>query len=284
MADAALAQRLAEAAKSAPPFDAHDRLPEHAQHDVHRHLRRAGGAAVDKLERALRRALERDPHAAVVRGLPPDESCCLLVGLSWSLGVCLGTTGEPHHHAVRRVQPASESRASSALRLQEALHTDGTNWPMPNDFTLLHCIRADGGGGGRSRVLSATALACAVEAQLGSAVLNVARELPLPWAVAAELGGGVHWRAPLGEGVRWLRYTIDMGAELVSERPVHDVLRLVDALEGVIDETTPAEFALEPGDTLVIDNRRCLHGRSPIESRKSERLLLRTKVRRVDRR
>jgi alpha-ketoglutarate-dependent taurine dioxygenase len=282
MADAALAQRLAEAVASAPPFDADDRPPEHAQHDVHRHLRRAGGAAIDKLESTLRLAVEHDPHAAVVRGLAPDESCCLLVGLSWSLGVCLGTTGEPHHHSVRVVEPASESRTSSALRLQEALHTDGTNWPTPNDFTLLQCIRADGGGGGRSRILSATALASAVEAQLGPAALRAAQETPLPWAVADELGGGVCWRAPLGEGVRWLRYTIDMGAELVPQPPAREVLRLVDSLEGVIAETTQAEFALEPGDTLVIDNRRCLHGRSPIESRESERLLLRTKVRRVD--
>jgi alpha-ketoglutarate-dependent taurine dioxygenase len=282
MAGAALAQRLTEAVASAPRFDADDRPPEHAQHAVHRHLRRAGGTAVDKLESALKLAVERDPHAAVVRGLAPDESCCLLVGLSWSLGVCLGTTGEPHHHPVRGVEAASESRASSALRLQEVLHTDGTNWPTPNDFTLLHCIRADGGGGGRSRILSAKALVSAVEAQLGPAALRAAREMRVPWAVAAELGGGVCWRAPLGGGVRWLRYTIDVGAELVRQRQAREVLRLVDALDGVIAETTPAEFALEPGDTLVIDNRRCLHGRSSIESRKSERLLLRTKVRRTD--
>jgi alpha-ketoglutarate-dependent taurine dioxygenase len=74
-----------------------------------------------------------------------------------------------------------------------------------------------------------------------------------------------------------------MGAELLAQRPAREVLRLVDALDQVISETTPAEFQLEPGDTLVVDNRRCLHGRSPIESCESERLLLRTKVRRVRR-
>lgn len=166
--------------------------------------------------------------------------------------------------------------------LNERLHTDGTNWPEPNDLTCLLCVRPDSDGGGRSRLLSIEAIADLVESQRASVRRAVQAELP--WAVAEELGGGVVAASVLSaDGARWLRFTIGEAVRRLADEgsvPPGQTLVALGVFEAAL-ETAPGvlEFDLFPGDLLLVDNTQCLHARTAVPNpRASDRLLLRTKV------
>lgn len=166
--------------------------------------------------------------------------------------------------------------------LNERLHTDGTDWPEPNDLTCLFCVRADSDGGGRSRLLPVEAIASLVDGQ--PAAVRRAVRAELPWAVAEELGGGVVAAPVLSAGgVRWLRFTIGEAVRRLTDEgsvPARATLAALGVFEAAL-ETAPGvlEFGLLPGDLLLVHNTQCLHARTAVSNpRASDRLLLRTKV------
>ncbi len=221
------------------------------------------------------------PHAVVVRGLPLERAAHTLLALS----CCLGEVVEPYRQTwsrlVRRIAPTTD-RSGAAGVLNERLHTDGTDWPEPNGLTCLLCVRADSNGGGRSRLLPIEAIAELV-ATRPAAVRSVATA-ELPWAVADELGGGVVHAPVFSDGaVRWLRFTIEQAlqcAPLAGSTLPADVIDALRSFESAL-EAAPGgfEFALRPGDLLLVNNVKCLHARTAVSNpQQSDRLLLRTKV------
>ncbi|MQB01871.1 MAG: hypothetical protein GEU78_16590 [Actinobacteria bacterium] len=155
----------------------------------------------------VQRRLADAPHAVVVRGLSLEQPAHTLVALS----CCFGEVVEPYRqtwsHLVRRIVPQTD-RSGAAGVLNERLHTDGTDWPEPNDLTCLLCVSADSNGGGRSHLLPIEAIADLVATR--PAVVQAAVAAELPWAVAEELGGGVvHAPVLSDDAVRWLRFTIE---------------------------------------------------------------------------
>jgi hypothetical protein len=276
------APAVAEAAERLPPHEDHELRSETVQDILREALRSVGGDAVDALVEAIHERLDRPPHFAVVTGLCAARMDLLLVALSRFLGVCVEPYRESWSRLVRHIEARRERLIHRGRPLNEFLHTDGTDWPTPNDYTCLLCVRQDQRGAGESLLIDAGEMARELECRDGGAsTVQVLRTEPLPWKIADSLGGGVVWEPALSErGLRWLRYTVDLALAEPDVSLEPRVIAALDATGAAIDVSERIyRVGLAPGDLLVVDNRRCLHGRTPIvHSESSHRLLLRTKV------
>jgi hypothetical protein len=224
--------------------------------------------------------LDEPPHYVVLRNMPieryPNAAFVALVG---TLGDLVQPYAQDWARMIYSIRPQTDRVVPGAGVLNEYLHTDGTHWPKPNDFTCLLCIAPDQHGGGRSRLLSVEEL-CAELKRSTPQTLDLLASCDVPWAIDDALGGGTSWDSVLGVGsVRWLRRTIDVargaGAQIQTE-----VTEALDALSAVLAAGVGStEIALDAGDLLIIDNRRCLHARTVIPCvEESERMVSRIKV------
>lgn len=249
-------------------------------------VRDAAGSAFDDLVEDVAKQLADPPWFLIVRGLPASRATPLLVAVSATLGVLTEPFRQPWSRVVRHIVP-SKDRAVDGRVLNEFLHTDGTDWPRPNDYTCLFCVRPDQSQDGESRLLDvATLLEEATAGPNGSVVERLAAQA-LPWRIADELGGGVHWEPAINAvtpHIRWHRYTAALShdeglAPLPAER-LDDMAafeRLVEDCKGTV------RTRLQAGDLMLIDNGRCLHARTPIRNAAvSTRELRRTKVMRKE--
>jgi hypothetical protein len=273
---------VAEAAERLPPHEDHELRSATVQHILRDALRSVGGDIVDALVGAIHKRLERPPHFAVVTGLSVARADLLLVALSRFLGVCVEPYRESWSRLVRHIEARCERLVHRGRTLNEFLHTDGTDWPTPNDYTCLLCVRQDQRGVGESLLIDAEDLIDEIEWRaVGASAVQVLRTEPLPWKIADSLGGGVLWEPALSErGLRWLRYTVDLALAEPDVSLEPRVIAALDATDAAIEASSRIyRVGLAPGDLLVVDNHRCLHGRTPImHSESSQRLLLRTKV------
>lgn len=220
---------------------------------------------------AIEERLARSPRFAIVRGLPVAATALLI-----AISARLGTLVDPYCRSTRprEIRPATD-REHDGRALNTLLHTDSTDWPVPNDLTCLWCVRPDPEGGGRSLLLTADDFVAHVEGTAGAEAAALL-STPLPWRIASELGGGVY-HAPIATGgeVRWMRYTVE------PTKLPPDAVALLAQIERVIERAAGViDVMLDAGDLLVIDNRHALHGRTPAAPA-SSRLLLRTKLRRA---
>jgi alpha-ketoglutarate-dependent taurine dioxygenase len=263
-------------------------LDEEALHDpryqeiVLEGVRDAVGSGFDETLEAAAKLLAERPWFVVVRGMPPARATLILVAIGSMLGELVEPYRQPWSRVVRHIVPGRD-RAVDGRVLNEYLHTDGTDWVQPNDYTCLFCVRPDQSDDGESRLLDAlTLLNEAAESPDRDLVSRLATAA-LPWRVADELGGGVHWQPAIDlaePSVRWLRYTVDLSlAEGLASLPkqtrddVHAFERLVESCRGAV------RTRLQAGDVLLVDNRRSLHARTAIaDPAQSDRELLRVKV------
>lgn len=243
------------------------------------------GLALEALLEDLRARLVAAPHFALVRGLGVASPGLALVAISAGLGTCVEPYRESWSRLVRRIEARRERLAYGGRSLNEFAHTDGTDWSVPNDYTCLLCVRPDAGQGGSSVLIGVDEVVAELTRAHGADVVETLRMRQVPWKLADSLGGGTAMAPPLGEGrLRWLRYTIEAGVEALGTPLEDDVAVALDALEDTVEGSVrPFVFDLRPGDLLVVDNRRCLHARTPIpDHERSGRLLPRTKVMRED--
>jgi hypothetical protein len=129
------------------------------------------------------------------------------------------------------------------------VHTDGTDWPEPNDYTCLLCAQPDASDGGASRLVSREGLVERVASTIGPEVIDLLRSVPVPSTIAPELGGGTCWRPVLDEQqVRWLLYTVDDDAFVAARGPeAEDVLGVLGEVERVVDSAETLDFAMQVG-------------------------------------
>lgn len=225
--------------------------------------------------------LARAPFCALVRGISFDSRGTLFVAITSSFGDLVETYGRAAFAPIRRISPATDRREYGHGTLNEQLHTDSTDWPSPNNYTCLLCVRPDQNGGGQTRLLDRDELLQQLVARHGPSVLETLRRDPAPWRLADELGGGVTWHPILSEqGVRYMRYTIDSAAETNAARLSPELSSALEAME----QTTRAPegvmgLALEADDLLLVNNKLCLHARTEVPfPERSSRLVLRVKV------
>lgn len=148
-------------------------------------------------------------------------------------------------------------------RREFPLHTDLAHWLLPPRYLLLRCVV--GAEGVATKLLDGRAIAASV----GQSVLRRALVRPRrPTAGCRTLLRLLDSRSDNGEFLRWDRLF------LVPAAPSGVV-----AFELMLNhihcaETTNVTLAM-PGDTLLIDNWRMLHGRSPVADEHN--------IRRIDR-
>ncbi|GAA4140898.1 TauD/TfdA family dioxygenase [Actinomadura keratinilytica] len=275
---ASQARSLAAAAPGLDVAESVLRDREHQRRTVAR-MSELAGAAFDDLVAETHRRI-RHSGFLLLRGLSPERGRELLISISSTFGELVEPYRQPWSKVVRHIQPRTD-RVVDGHVLNEHLHTDGTDWNGPNDYTCLFCVRPDQNGEGRSHLLTLKALLDTPAGRLRRLTEQITG-LRLPWRIADELGGGVHWAPAITEGgqeIRWLRYSV---SEAVAEGAELDPAteKLLAEFEADLEECPAVvDTVLEPGDLLIIDNKHCLHARTAISDlATSDRELLRTKV------
>ncbi|WP_083898126.1 TauD/TfdA family dioxygenase [Nocardia vinacea] len=167
------------------------------------------------------------------------------------------------------IQSASESSLHSENWVKFDLHTDSTGYPRPHSVIVMGCLKAARDGGESILLL--------VDSIISSLPADTRRLLQVPlfeFVPAVGWSGhrlittvlserGEHWR------IRWRR---DVMSAL--SRRAEDALL---AMGAAIDATSPKRIKLQTNDVLIVDNRRCLHGRAAF-GESSDRHLRRIKM------
>ena len=279
----ALARDLRKAVDCLPLYDNRAFYATGLQSLVRDRTREACPDGFDWLVAQIGERLARRPYCAVVRGLRFDEGNRLFVGLNRAFGELVAPPYEPPRaQLVHYIQPATDIPSARGGSETERLHTDTADWETPVELISMVCIRADPGGGGRSRVLEVDSVREEVRSRLGIEALKRLETEPLPWQLASYCGGGVKWRTVLTESsMCWRRYTINRALESGSAELSDEVLTSLDAFEAVISLTPRTlDFLMIEGDLLFSDNRRTIHARTPIASgNASNRLMIRSWIR-----
>lgn len=239
--------------------------------------RRAISALGESWQSVLRQILDRltvPPYAAVIRSEPDGGTAAGgAAALLAAIGASVGTIANPYRDtvpalpALQTIEPKPRSNPDQVWEW----HTDSANWPVPNDYSALACVRPAPAGG-------ATQLLCldSLRASEGWCDTTLAPlwERDIEWPVERVLGGGSFTdRCITPKRLRYRR-------ELMKRPPSDDYRRAVTVFHELADRTVPSlATPLSSGDVLVFDNRKTLHRAGPSDDPERRRLLLRAKIR-----
>ncbi|HET9894100.1 MAG TPA: TauD/TfdA family dioxygenase [Streptosporangiaceae bacterium] len=160
-------------------------------------------------------------------------------------------------------------------------HTDSSNFPMPHAHVALACVRAQRGSGGESMIVSAASIAETLAKNEQAKYLELLAEPIYPfmsgWRSSDEVVfAPVLWRDADRWATRYAPQLVTEGAGLHPIDAEHSAA-LAEFSQLTASPDLITEFMMEPGDVLIIDNRRWLHGRREFDP-ESKRLLKRCKI------
>lgn len=222
------------------------------------------------------------PHMVVVRGLRFDEGNRLFVALNRAMGNLVAPPyNKPRAQLIHYIEPSTDIPAADGIQTEsERLHTDSADWPRPVDTISMQCVRPDSQGGGRSRLIDIDTVKDELTRRLGLSAVAELEQTPVPWELAAYLGGGIVWEPVLGsDRMRWRRYTIEAALRRPDVKIPTETITLLDRVGQVLGSTDRFHaFLMRAGDLLISDNRRTLHAREPVVGgrERSRRLMLRS--------
>lgn len=275
-----LAGELLNAAERLPLYANKEFYSTDLQTLVSHRVREACPDGFDSVVNLVREKIARWPYCVVVRGLRFDEGNRLFVAINRAFGELVARPyEEPRAQLVHYVQPATDIASARGGHESERLHTDTADWARPVELISMVCVRADPGGGGRSRVLDVDTIRDQVNERLGSHTLELLETEPVPWQLAPYWGGGVTWRTVLtNSSLCWRRYTIELAVAAEGVSISEQMREALDGFEQVISTTDDTlDFLLREGDLLFSDNHRTVHARTPISNgATSERLMIRS--------
>jgi hypothetical protein len=278
-----LARELLAAAERLPLYDNKEFYSPDLQALVLERIRENCPDDFDALVSLIRERLALRPYCVIVRGLRFDEGNRLFVALNRAFGeLVAGPYQKPRAQLVHYIQPATDIASARGGRESERLHTDAADWETPVELVSMVCVRADRGGGGRSRILDVDAARDEVKTRLGGGTLERLETEPVPWRLADYLGGGLKWRTVLGESrMCWRRYTINLALDGGGAELSDGMLASLDAFEETIAGTAQTiDFLMGEGELLFSDNTRTVHARTPIaDGGSSDRLMIRSWIR-----
>ena len=278
-----LAGELLNAAERLPQYANKEFYSTDLQTRVSDSVREACPDGFDGIVSLVREKIAGWPYCAVVRGLRFDEGNRLFVALNRAFGELVARPyEEPRAQLVHYVQPATDIASARGGHESERLHTDTADWVRPVELISMVCVRADPGGGGRSRVLDVDTIRDRVKDHLGSQTLELLESEPVPWQLAPYWGGGVTWRTVLTESsLCWRRYTIELAVESEGVSISDQMREALDGFEQVISTAdNTVDFLMRESDLLFSDNYRTVHARTPISNgATSERLMIRSWIR-----
>lgn len=279
----ALTGELLRAAERLPLYDNKEFYSSALQVFVSNRIREACPDGFDWMVNLVKERIAEWPYCVLVQGLRFDEGNRLFVAINRAFGELVARPYEkPRAQLVHYVQPATDMHSLRGGRESERLHTDTADWETPVELISMVCVRADRGGGGRSRVLDVDTVRDEVRDRLGTETLELLQTEPVPWQLAAYCGGGVKWRTVLTESsICWRRYTIDLALDSNGAKLSNEMLTSLDAFEDVITATNgTVDFLMREGEFLVSDNTRTIHSRTPIaDGNASNRLMIRSWIR-----
>jgi alpha-ketoglutarate-dependent taurine dioxygenase len=172
----------------------------------------------------------------------------------------------------------------SETDLEAQLHTDSQYRVKPEDVFLLGCMVADEVGKGTNMILRSQEVIETVRDKAGEEAIDLLRQ-PYPFRVPTvftELRDDgdpeVIW-APIivdDERMRFRADTIDAALAVESVKISDEAARAFQELRDVITSHPVEYHHLNPGQILVVDNWRVLHGRTAFTN--LHRLLHRIRV------
>lgn len=278
-----LARELLKSAESLPLYDNKEFYSSALQALVLNRIREDCPDGFDWLVGQVRERIAQRPYCVVLNGLRFDEGNRLFVAINRAFGELVAPPYQkPRAQLVHYVQPATDIRSSRGGHESERLHTDTADWETPVEMISMVCVRADRGGGGRSRILDVDTARDEVKNRLGDGTLELLETEPVPWQLADYCGGGLKWRTVLTESsMCWRRYTINLALDSNGAQLSDEMLTALDAFEDVIMASTrTVEFLMREGELLFSDNTRTIHARTPIaDGNASDRLMIRSWIR-----
>ena len=205
----------------------------------------------------------REFGVAVLHGTPRQpQSVLALAGL---IGPARATNFGEHFDVVSKPEP--NSNAYTALGLP--CHTDLPNWERPPDYQLLHCLQ-NGADGGDSILVDGFRAANALR-QREPAAYRLLTRFPIDFRFQ-DHESDIRFRAPsigLDEAgaVAEVRFNFAvMDAIDAPPERMGALCRALRAFAAVIrDPALECRYRLSPGELLVFDNRRVLHGRAAFD-------------------
>jgi L-asparagine oxygenase len=231
----------------------------------------------------LKNRMGRYPYL-VLRGLPADTSLpptpldsrrprvdYFLIG-EWFSAAISKALGEPfgmmqqnegeliQHNSPVKLHEAAQSGESSKTELM--WHTDGSFLPLTPDYNVITCLRPDQA---REAVTSFTSLNDILD-ELPPRLRQVLAQ-PRFLAEGVEYDydevndrGNRHHHVPVLRGTKEQPYIFyDQDIHRATDEETAEALAMLDALL----ESKAVHVKLEAGDTVLFDNRRCVHKRSP---------------------
>ena len=215
--------------------------------------------------------LLRASGVAVLRGTPREpRSVLALAGL---IGPARATNFGEHFDVVSKPEP--NSNAYTALGL--LCHTDLPNWERPPDYQLLHCLENDADGG--DSVLVDGFRAAEELRRRDPAAFRLLSGMPIDFRFE-DNESDIRFRAPtiaLDEagGVAEVRFNFAvMDAISAPSARMGALCRALRAFAAVVrDPALECRYRLQPGELLVFDNRRVLHGRAAFDPSSGRRHL-----------
>jgi len=170
-------------------------------------------------------------------------------------------------------QSARHSKVTRYSRTPDALplHTDCSNKAVPPNLVAFAMERPDPQGGGESVMLSALDLVH----ELPEDLVSLLRQPVFPFTTKK--------RYPIlqgeGDALRIRYYRQQINSALGESYALSDNLReALDELERYLELSTQSvRFAMQPGEVVIMDNQRVLHGRSAM-SADSPRLMHRFRL------
>ncbi|MCA9915740.1 MAG: TauD/TfdA family dioxygenase [Anaerolineae bacterium] len=272
-----LAQALLEAVHTLPDFEYYALVdsPEQQQQILADVMKQV--PELSTLAKAIRDGATQRPYFLWVKGVALDERCLVLIALSLALGNLRrhhGTLAQdtlPNSAEVVKLKPAFYS---------ERMHTDGMHWLQPNDLTCIYCVKPDQNQGGESLVIDVDTILEMIEPD--EAMRHVLREVAIPFTTSFDDRVETHYHRIIDEDnrLRWylknIEAAINWGEGEID--PAH--LKVLRQFEDLVESTTNRfQFMLQPGDLLIVNNRKSLHGRTDIRNPlESERTLVRTRL------
>jgi L-asparagine oxygenase len=231
----------------------------------------------------LKNRMSRYPYL-VLRGLPADQNLpptpldsrrprvdYFLIG-EWFSAAISKALGEPfgmmqqnegeliQHNSPVKLHEAAQSGESSKIDLM--WHTDGSFLPLTPDYNVITCLRPDQA---REATTSFTSLNDVLDGLSPRLRQVLAQPRFLAEGVEYDYDevndrGNRHHHVPVLRGSREQPYIFyDQDIHRATDEESAEALAALDALL----DSKAHHVKLEAGDTVLFDNRRCVHKRSP---------------------
>lgn len=272
------ADKLLEAIAQLPDYEYYSLAADiEQQQRFYEHVYQSCGKELDAIVAAIRQNLEKRPHYAVLSGLKIDSRVLVLIVMSLALGQIVRPAGV---EADAEINSSAENVVMKNFHPFARLHTDSTNWDVPNDVTCLACIRPDQDGGGKSIIMDVEAVLEELEHEPSLSAL-VRRE-DIPWTIPQDDGVIAKYFPILDEEnrLRWYRKNIEVALDWAGGQLAPEVTELVGKFENLLEHSEKKHiFGLEANEILFINNRKSLHARTQVKNQYStERKFLRTRL------